>query len=126
VAVVVIFLILWFLGIFREKTGHERVIFAEICACLSLLMMFMSLNSFPWDRLQTIHKIMTFLVGSLQNPGYFLGWATLMAVTVFGCCMWHVSEYNKKLYWLCIVLAAVDIATSSLYLMDYTAAWRFM
>lgn len=125
VAVLALFLILWFAGSIRENGGQERLSFAKVCTLLSLLMMLMSLNSFPWDRLQSQNQITAVLVGSLETPGYFLGWATLTAVTVFGCLLWHWEHRNTKLYWLCIALAAASIATSSLYLMDYAAAWRF-
>jgi hypothetical protein len=125
-AAVAIFLILWFSGVFSgtliEKPVQIR--FAKVSAVLSVLLMFMSLNIFPWDHLQTLNRFTAVSIGSLQYPGCCLGWGTALAVNVCGCCLRHLKNYSRKYYKVFYVLTAAGAAASGIYLIGCAAAWR--
>ena len=113
---VVLFLILWFLGAFRN--AGEKTIFTKKVALIGVLLLFMSLNIFPWDRIQMLHPFLTVLISNLQFPNRFLGWGTLCLVLVFGYCMEYLSRKERRGYWGMTALALIGIITSSLYLID--------
>lgn len=113
------FVIMWFMGEWRKQSDH-RIRFGKIACLLSALLMIMSLNSFPWDAIQSINPVAAALVSSIQFPNRFLGWGTVLLVAVFGCLLWYTDYIGKKsLCYLVVVCALVGIATSGIYLLDH-------
>lgn len=115
------FFVLWFMGSFRDQKKDERFVFVKYMALLGAALLFMSLSAFPWDRIQALGSIAASLVSSLQFPNRMLGWATLCLVITFGYCMYYFRERNVKAASLLLLLAGISVATSSMYLIDYSA-----
>lgn len=113
-----LFLILWFSGIFR-KMKDRRISFVKIVSLTGVLLLLMSLNIFPWDRVQSLNSVAASLVSSLQFTDRFLGWGTVCLVTVFGFCLWYFDKYNKKGHWVMAAIAVIGVTTSSMYLLDF-------
>lgn len=111
-----LFLILWFSGHFRKCCG-EAVSFVKVSAVAGTLLLFMSMNIFPWDRIQSLHPIAAALVSSLQFPNRFLGWGTVCLVLVFGFCLQHFESSRRNWYAMAAV-AVIGITTSSMHLLD--------
>lgn len=113
-----IFLLCWFSGAFQKLAGR-RLIFAKVTAFIGTLLLLMSLNGFPWDRIQSLNSVTAALVSSLQFPNRFLGWGTACMVMLFGFCFCYFEEHNVKLCWAVTALAVIGITTSSMYLLDF-------
>lgn len=113
-----VFLILWFSGVFR-KTHDNRLTFVKVTALLGILLLFMSTNSFPWDRIQSLNPVVASLVSSLQFPNRFLGWGTVCLVIVFGYCLLHFKEHAVHCYWIMTAVAFIGVTTSGMYLSDF-------
>lgn len=114
-----VFCILWFSG---KGRGVDRGIAAvgKTSAVFGGLMMLMSLEVFPWDKIQDINQLCESLVGSLQFPHRFLGWGTVFLVCVFGCCLWFYAERGDKWgFYMGAVIVLAGITTSSMYLLDF-------
>ena len=123
-----IFLILWFSGKFRkaeEKNISEKIFFPFVkTACVvGILLLYMSLNIFPWDRIQAMHPIAASLVSSLQFPNRMLGWGTACLVLVFGFCLWYFKSRGREKYYLMLGCVAIfGVMTSGMYLLDFINA----
>lgn len=113
-----IFLILWFSGVFRDGS-HEGMRFVKHTAVMGALLMFMSMDVFPWDRIQSLNSITAALVSSLQFPNRFLGWGTACLVLVFGFCLQYLKKKEQGHFWVAIALTVAGVATSGMYLLDY-------
>ena len=113
-----VFLILWFSGVFR-KQKDTFLSFVKITSLLGMLLLFMSTNLFPWDRIQSLNSVAASLVSSLQFPNRCLGWGTLCLVTVFGYCLSHFETRNLRLYWGMAAIAVIGVTTSGMYLLDF-------
>ena len=113
-----VFLILWFSGIFRTKSSTS-LHFIKVTALLGVLLLFMSTNLFPWDRIQSLHPVIASLVSSLQFPNRVLGWGTVCLVTVFGYCLAHFERWDKRFYWSMAAVAVIGVTTSGMYLLDF-------
>ena len=113
-----LFLILWFSGVFR-KQRDSSLNFIKVTALLGVLLSFMSLNVFPWDRIQSLNSIIASLVSSLQFPNRVLGWGTTCLVVVFGYCLSYLGKQNKGFCWGMAALAVIGVTTSGMYLLDF-------
>lgn len=115
---------LWFFGRFG---GMDKRIFklGRLSFVFSTLLMCMSLNLFPWDKIQNSSRLLASLVGSLQFPNRFLGWASVFLVLLFCSCLYYFREKEQKtLYYAGLLCVLTGIATSSLYLTDYAVRDR--
>lgn len=116
----VLFGVMWFRKSFRTKNIHI-ISLGKLSFVASAILMFMSLNFFPWDKLQSLHPIAASLISSIQFPNRFLGWATVFLVLIFGCCLAvFVENQDRWKYYLGITCALIGITTSSMYLLDYS------
>ena len=113
-----LFAVLWFSGKLKEKNKEYR--FFKTVFVLGIVLMCMSLNIFPWDRLQSLNHILASLISSLQFPNRFLGWGTVCMVTVMGFCLSYVSKVNTKALTGMIFTIVLLTITSSLRLTDYS------
>ena len=114
-----LFLALWFLGKLNQK-GDLRLEFVKKLLIIGVVLLGMSTNLFPWDRIQRVHSLCASLISSIQFPNRFLGWGTACMVTVFGYCMlFYRDEYWKSLG--LILLAFFGLVTSSLRLIEYAS-----
>ena len=119
VAVLAVFLILWFSGAFR-KVEFRGLFFVKAAAGGGTALLIMSMHIFPWDRIQDLHPVLASLVSSLQFPNRFLGWGTACLVLVFGFCMWYFQVRGGKYGYLAVAAAGVIcVTTSGMYLLDY-------
>ncbi len=116
-----LYLIMWFSGTF-QKNKTERVAFTQKTALVGILLLCMSTNMFPWDKIQSMNSIFASLVSSLQFPNRFLGWGTVCLVLIVGFCLYYFQLHDKKAYWVMIAVMFVGITTSSMYLLDYVKA----
>ncbi|MCM1188916.1 MAG: hypothetical protein NC541_06430 [bacterium] len=112
-----IFLILWFSGKFHGE-GDKHLPFIKKTAVIGSILLFMSLNMFPWDRIQSLNAVTAALVSSLQFTNRLLGWATVCLVLVFGYCLRYFRERREILYQGAVLVAIVGVATSGIYLLD--------
>lgn len=117
-AVLVLFMILWFSGRFR-KDNSRKFSFVKVTALLGVLMLFMSMNIFPWNRIQFLNSVSAALVSSLQFPYRSLGWGMVCLVTVLGYCLWHFEKQEVRLYYVITIIALIGVTTSDMYLLDY-------
>ena len=115
-----VFLALWFGGAFRA--GGRAVAFVKRTAAVGVLLLFMSLDIFPWDRIQALNSVTASLVSSLQFPNRFLGWGTGCLVLVFGFCLWYFKGRDRRHYLTMGALALAGVVTSGMYLLDYVNA----
>lgn len=113
-----VFLIVWFSGGFR-KQGEKGLAFTKVTALIGVMLLYMSLRCFPWDRIQFMNPVFESLVSSLQFPNRFLGWGTVCLVLVFGYCLLHYEKRDKRIYYGLIAVAIIGVATSSMYLLDH-------
>lgn len=113
-----IFLILWFFGYFA-KAKETRVDFAKKTAIITMLLLFMSTNVFPWDRIQKAGAVAAALVSSLQFPNRFLGWCTVCLVFLFGYCLCYFKKKDNRIYLIMAAMAFIGVTTSDMHLLDY-------
>lgn len=114
---ILLFLLLWFLGDLRkEKEAEKR--FAAKAAGLGCLALWMSTSAFPWDRIQKLSGIAATLVSSLQFPNRFLGWGTVLAVTVTGYVLLYFQKHRKMFYQMSLITVGVVLLISYAYEMD--------
>ncbi len=113
-----IFFILWFGGLLEKKKG-SCLSFVKAVSIIGTIFLWMSLNCFPWDRIQNINSVFASLVSSLQFPNRFLGWGTTCLVVVSGFCLYFFRE-KENYFYLGILSTIVCIATSGFYLMNFT------
>lgn len=116
----VLFLILWLFRKFPDK--KEDTTFAKKTALIALLLLFMSLKIFPWDRIQNMNSVFAALVSSLQFPNRFLGWGTACLVFLFGYCLNYLKSRQEGGHLLLMAFAIIGITTSDMYLLDYVNA----
>lgn len=129
-----VFLLLWYSGKLPklQNIPTSGITFTKTVCLVALLLLFMSLNVFPWDRIQSMNPLFATLVSSLQFPNRFLGWGTLLLVMLFGFLLCFFREQAtpvtprepaanlSRLPYLGILLVAVlGITTSSIYLLDH-------
>jgi hypothetical protein len=120
-ATLFVFTILAFSGKFREhKDG--LLSFAKRSAIVAGLLLFMSLNVFPWDSIQGAHPILKSLVSSLEFPHRFLNWGTTCLIVLFGCLMWFYIERKQQVFRLLVIAGVFAVTTSSMMLSDYLRA----
>lgn len=113
-----IFLLVWFSGGFR-KNKTKTLQFARFTSLTGILLLCMSQQSFPWDRIQALNSVTAALVSSLQFPNRFLGWATVCMVFLFGYCLGHFENRDHRVYLGLTAAMILDVATSSIYLLDH-------
>lgn len=124
-AVLALFLILWFSGAFLKKKSRACML-AKVLAVLSILFMWMSLQCFPWDRLQTANGTLALLVGMIQFPERFLGLATLCLVYLCAFCLRYLEEEKGKAYPAALTAVFLCLLTSNLYFLDYAASLEIL
>lgn len=119
-----VFVAMWFVGVWRRE--KNSLIFAgKISAVFGAVMMVMSLNVFPWDKIQNLHPITASLVSSLQFPNRFLGWGSAFCIVAAGCCMWYFKKHGKKWeYYAALTFVLLGITTSSIYFINITMQER--
>lgn len=114
-----VFGVLWFCGRFREA---DRPIWklGKTAWLLGGLLMLMSLEVFPWDRIQKTCRLAASLVSSLQFPNRFLGWGCAFLAVLCCCCLAYFKERRQKVFYLAgLVCVLAGITTSSMYLYDH-------
>lgn len=115
----VVFGILWFRGNYREQNSPV-IQMGKFSMIMGGMLMLMSLNIFPWDKIQNLNSVTAALVSSLQFPNRFLGWGTVFLVAIFGCLLWYFNKNRKRWhYYLAVICAILGIATSGIYLINY-------
>lgn len=111
--------ILWFGG----KLGDwERPIqkLGKTAWLLGGLLMLMSLEIFPWDRIQSTCRLAASLVSSLQFPNRFLGWGCAFLTVLYCCCLARFKERGQKAFYFAGLLCALaGIITSGVFLCDH-------
>lgn len=110
---------LWFGGRLRD-TESKIWKMGKLSFVLGAMLMWMSLEIFPWDKIQSSGRLAASLVSSLQFPHRFLGWGSTFLVLLFCCCLYYFRENGQRaLYLVGILCVLAGIATSSLYLHDH-------
>lgn len=101
-----------------QKQKEAEKSFAIKAAGFGCLALWMSTNSFPWDNIQKISGIAATLVSSLQFPNRFLGWGTVLLVTVTGYVIRYFQNNRKIFYQMSLITAVVSLSASYLFMMD--------
>ena len=108
ISVLVIAVILWI----RRKADRKM----KITVVLSAIMLILSTNIFPWDKLSHISKIGNMLA-QVQFPWRYLGIATLLLSLLTGYVILELrKEYNYKTIrnvFVVLIVAGVSIFTSN-------------
>lgn len=91
---------LWFAGKTGGMKSEERGL-ARITAGFSVLAMLMSLNLFPWDRIQAMNGITATLVSSIQFPNRFLTIANVCLTAVAGFVAKYVMRQRNRHLSIC-------------------------
>ncbi len=113
------FLIIWFNGFPRTEKGENHLKFGKLSAVFGTLLVVMSLNSFPWDRLQRMSDLFAPLISSMEFPTRVLGWATAFLICVFGVCLWYFEKNGwNKCFWAGILVVLISITTSTCYMSE--------
>lgn len=112
-----VFAAMAFCGVWRD-VRDSRTKTACTAASFGALLLLMSLNRFPWDKIQNIHPVTASLVSSLQFPNRFLGWGTACLVIVCGFLLWYWKDRRSVLFPMSMLVLVIGIATSYLFLMD--------
>lgn len=81
-----------------KKMDNRLYQAGKISAGLAILAMFMSLNFFPWDRLQSLNRIFATLISSLQIPNRILTIATILLVFLGGICSVTLKQISRKYF----------------------------
>ncbi|MBQ7955107.1 MAG: hypothetical protein IJ282_05105 [Lachnospiraceae bacterium] len=116
------FCILWYAGELRDKEKSVLSL-GKTAAVFGGLLMFMSMNIFPWDSLQHLSGLTTVVISAVQFPGRFLGWGILWLVILAGCLLWFFKEKAAKwYYYVSVVIVMISITTSSMYLLDFISS----
>lgn len=116
VASLLIFGWLLFKGRLKEAKKEEWSL-AVIAGIFGTLAMVMSLQIFPWDRIQTLNAIAATLVSSIQFPSRFLTIANICLTAVAGYVGKYVLERrDKRIIWTFFTGMAFLITVSSIYL----------
>lgn len=114
-----LFGVLWFGGRLSE-TGARIWKLGKTAWALGGMLMLMSLEFFPWDRIQNSSRLAASLVSSLQFPNRFLGWGSLFLVLLCCCCLYCFWEKKRKrLFFTALVWVLAGLVTSGLYLYDH-------
>lgn len=104
-----------------ERCRREDRGLGKIAGCFSVLAMLMSLNLFPWDRIQSLNNITATLVSSIEFPNRFLAVANVCLTACAGVVAKYVLDQKKR---LSAVLyfggMAFLLCISCLYLTDHT------
>lgn len=110
---------LWFSG---RLTGKKQPIWnlGKVAWVLGGMLMLMSLELFPWDRIQNSGRLAASLISSLQFPNRFLGWGSVFLVLLFCCCLYYCREKGQKaFYFAAMVFVLAGLTTSGMYLYDH-------
>ncbi|MDE7224486.1 MAG: hypothetical protein K2O34_12010, partial [Acetatifactor sp.] len=114
-------------GIIRRKAAEplkkEELTLGRIMWWFAGMCMLMCLSLFPWDRIQSIHRITAVLVSSLQFPNRFLTMGTVSCVCIAGVISVYVFRRNQrsaKMFWAgalvaMTLLTSVFVQTDCLY-----------
>lgn len=109
---------LCFAGKQKELTKEERCL-GSVCSAFSVLALLMSLNIFPWDRIQALGDFAATLVSSIQFPNRFLTIANVGLTAVAGVVAKYVLTYKEKqiqIFWFGGMLLLLVVG--SVYLME--------
>lgn len=115
-----IFLFLWFAGHIRPVKNDTDSFMCSMSAA-SVVFIWMSLRSFPWDRIQTSNAIASRMVGILESPERFVGMAAICIAVSIGYVLVLLKERfqsYRHLYCVGIIVVLIGAATSGLYLID--------
>lgn len=117
-AVLILFFIMWFSGAFTAEKDR-KLSFVKVVACESVLLLTMSLQHFPWDRIQRIHPRVFLIVSNMSFPDRFLGGATIFIIIINGFLMDYFAKKHKVIYWLMLIAVLLSVTTSGMYMLDY-------
>ncbi len=90
---VFVWLLLW-RGL--AKVRRQEKALAVIAGAFGVLAMAMSLQSFPWDRIQAMNDVSAALVSSIQFPNRFLTIANICLTAVAGFVGKYMLEHRDK------------------------------
>lgn len=120
-----------FFGRKLTEVRRQEKVLAVIAGAFGVLAMVMSLQVFPWDRIQALNGISAALVSSIQFPNRFLTIANVCLTAVAGFVGKYMLEHkDKRTAGVFFVGTAFLITISSLYLTNRildnsTAVWGY-
>lgn len=111
--------VLWFSGRLEDLERPLRKL-GKTAWMLGGLLMLMSLQVFPWDKIQNTSRLAASLVSSLQFPNRFLGWGCVFLVLLCcGCLSYFKKRQQKAFYFIGLLCVLAGITTSGMYLYDH-------
>ncbi len=124
VAALLVFVILWIMGAWK-KENQDIAFLGKFSTCSCAILMLMSLNIFPWDKIQNLHPVFASLVSSLQFPNRFLGWGTLLGVIAVGCVMRYLKQSHRETaYRMTLLISLVFVITAGVFLTESVMKFR--
>ena len=117
-------LVLFVYLLFAGKTGglsKEEKKLGVVGSVFSIAAMVMSLNLFPWDRIQSWNGITATLVSSIQFPNRFLTIANIGLTAVAGVMLQYFMKRKNKAVTACYVGGMILLlGCGSIHLLEYS------
>jgi hypothetical protein len=118
VAFLTAFIILW-IGRKVKKDFTGLAAFAKSSCIAALVLFVLTLNIFPWDKIQATSKIIMPLIGSIEYPHRFQAWLYTFTCVVIGYLIKYVKDNNYRFAkYLIITSVFIYIVTGSIFLIN--------
>lgn len=105
------------------RSQKKEIIALGTCgAVLAILAMVMSLNIFPWDRLQFVNRITASMISSIQYPNRFLMVATLLLCMTAGAAVKLLGMRSPGAAGAALALLAAFGVTTAVFYTDHLSA----
>jgi len=130
--VILIWLYLWFTkgkqGLKEKGLSGEDINLGILVSVFAIISMVMSLNVFPWDRIQTVNGVLAVLVSSLQFPTRLLTIANIMLVVLAGIIGKYVLVSGKEslVGGFVISICGLTVLTSLFGMNDHLHKGKYM
>lgn len=118
-----VFLILWFNRFPGVEKEDGRLKFGKTAALIGVLLLVMSLNSFPWDRIQGLSELFAPLISSLEFQTRVLGWGTALLICASGVCLWYFERNGlSACFWGGVLAVVISVTTSTCFMSEHVLA----
>ena len=114
-----VFVISWIAGKYKSERQNSIMLAGKICTVFGLLLLLVSVDIFPWDKIQYLNTVTLALVGMLENTYRFWGWGTALLTVSAGCVMYFAKKRSHRRYKFMVSIVIVCIVTSGMFYMDY-------
>lgn len=97
IIVLMVLFALWYTGVLRQRLEQDLYKFVKYSLVASAVLFFMTLNIFPWDKLQRVSSIIEPLIGNIQYPHRFQAWIFVFVSALIGILYKYVVDLSGKM-----------------------------